>query len=65
MFEALFVRVKEVFLKPFFADFRDFLKIGRYLHGRNSIRLVFTLQMHIIQQHFIYVFSIVINNIYQ
>ena len=27
-----------------FADFRNFLKIGRYLHGHNSIRLVFTLQ---------------------
>ena len=26
MFEALFIRVKEVFLKPFFADFRHFLK---------------------------------------
>ena len=45
MFEALFVRVKEVFLKPFFfADFRNFLKIGRYLHGHNSVGLVFTLQ---------------------
>ena len=27
-----------------FADFRNFLKIGRYLHGHNSIGLVFTLQ---------------------
>ena len=44
MFEALFVRVKEVFLKSFFADFRNFLKIGRYLHGHNSFGLVFTLQ---------------------
>ena len=26
------------------ADFRNFLKIGRYLHGHNSIGLVFTLQ---------------------
>ena len=44
MFEALFVRVKEVFLKPILADFRNFLKIGIYLHGHNSIVLVFTLQ---------------------
>ena len=44
MFEALFVRMKEEFLKPFFADFRNFFKIGRYLHGPNSIGLVFTLQ---------------------
>ena len=50
MFEALYVRVKEVFLKPFFADFRNFLKIGGYLHGHNSIRLVFTLQKQIIKQ---------------
>ena len=27
-----------------FADFRNFLKIGRYLHGHISIGLVFTLQ---------------------
>ena len=48
-----------------FANFRNFLKIGRYLHGHNSIGLVFTLQKHSIQQYFIYVFLIVINNIYQ
>ena len=27
-----------------FADFRNFFKISRYLHGHNSIGLVFTLQ---------------------
>ena len=27
-----------------FADFRNFLKIGRYLHGHNSIGIFLTLQ---------------------
>ena len=43
MFEALFERGT---FEAVFADFRNFLKIGRYLHGHKSIGLVFTLQKH-------------------
>ena len=52
-------------VEAIFADFRNFIKISRYLHGHNSIGLVFTLQKHSILQYFIYVVSIVINNMYQ
>ena len=41
-----FIRQSErgIFEAIFFADFRNFLKIGRYLHDHNSLGLVFTLQ---------------------
>ena len=44
-------------VEAIFYDFCTFHKIGRYLHGNNSIGLVLTLQKHF--------FSIVINKMYQ
>ena len=46
MFEALFVAVKEVTVEAIFDDFRNFHKIGHYLHGDNLIGLVWRLQEH-------------------
>ena len=40
-----FIRQSEIgIFEAIFCRFLNFLKIGRYLHGHNSIGLVFTLQ---------------------
>ena len=52
MFEALFVTVKEVLLKPFFTIFATH-KISRYLHGHNSIELVLTYHLAIFHIFFL------------
>ena len=42
-----FIRQSEIgIVEAIFDNFRNFHKIGRYLHGHNSIGLVLTLQKH-------------------
>ena len=40
MFEAFFLRSERGIVEAIFDDFRNLHKIGRYLHGHNSIGLV-------------------------
>ena len=46
MFEVFFRRSERGIYEAIFDDFRNFHKIGQYLHGHNLIGLILTLQKH-------------------